>query len=359
MEEKNKQIQMLDLMQRPAFLAEGGIITHVNAAASRYLLQTGTALSSLVTTGAEELADFTQGLLHLTLQLDGFDFEATILRDGNQDIVLLENAGDASPLRALSLAALELRMPMANAAAITDRMLPLATENAEPKMQEYAAQFHRRMMQMQRIINNMSDCALFGEDSQQNMECVEITALLQEQLESAALALAQAGITLAYTLPDNRIYTMAYPQKLERAVYNLLSNAAKFSPSGSTIRVQLRHNGNRLALSVTDQGPGTESAGDIFTRYLRQPGLEDPRMGLGLGMVIIRAAAKLHGGAVLVDHPEGAGTRFTMTMAIRQQKASEVRCHPLRIDYAGEQDHCLLELSDVLPASLYAVENNP
>ena len=357
MEEKYQEIQMLDLMQRPAFLAEDGIITHVNAAAARYLLRPGTSLASLLTSGTEELADFSQGLLHLTLQLDGFDFEATIVRNSGKDIVLLENTGDASPLRTLALAALELRMPMANASALTDRMLPMAVENGEPKMQEYAAQLNRRMMQMQRIISNMSDCALFGEENEKNLEYTEITGFLKEQLDIAAGALAQAGITLEYTLPETRIYTLAYPQKLERAVYNLLSNAAKFSPPGSTIRAQLRHNGNRLAFSVLDQGPGIDPAGDIFTRYLRQPGLEDPRFGLGLGMVLIRAAAKLHGGAVLVDHPEEVGTRFTMTMAIVQRKTTEVRSHTLRIDYAGERDHCLLELSDVLPVSLYALEN--
>ena len=61
----------------------------------------------------------------------------------------------------------------------------------------------------------------------------------------------------------------------------------------------------------------------------------------------------LHGGTVLIDHPEGAGTRITMTLAIRQAPPGNLRSPRLRIDYAGERDHGLVELADVLPASLY------
>ena len=163
---------------------------------------------------------------------------------------------------------------------------------------------------------------------------------------------------LTYQLPAERIFTLANSAHLERAVYNLISNAAKFSPVGAEISVQLVRKGERLALSVTDPGCGISQKGDVFTRYQRQPGLEDSRNGIGLGMVMIRSAAAAHGGAVLIDAPDGQGTRVTMTLAIRQRKDTAVRSPMLRIDYAGERDHCLLELSDVLPTKLYEVEPN-
>ena len=91
----------------------------------------------------------------------------------------------------------------------------------------------------------------------------------------------------------------------------------------------------------------------MFSRYLRQPALEDSRYGIGLGMVLIRTAAANHGGAVLIDQPEGTGTRITMTLSIRQSKETVLRSNILRVDYAGERDHGLIELSDCLPAELY------
>lgn len=357
MEDKNQNIQMLELMDRAALYVEDGRIVHANTAASRYLLRPGMDFTPLLATGQEEYAAFSQGYLHLTIRADGFPLDATVIRNGSTDIVLLETAMDLNALRALSLAALELRLPLSNACAIADRVLPLAVEENRENAQMLAAQLNRRMLQMQRIIGNMSDCGSFGQENPRAMECVEICGLLEEQLSRAAEALAQAGFTLEWSLPQQRVYTLAYPQKIERAVYNMLSNAAKFSPPGSVIRAQLIHKGARLAFSVTDQGPGTENAGDVFTRYLRQPGLEDPRLGLGLGMVLIRAAAALHGGAVLLDHPEDAGTRITMTLSVNRSSAPEVHSPVLRLDYAGEKDHCLLELSDVLPAELYSIQN--
>lgn len=352
MEEKKENGVLLDLMQRAAFSVESGVITHVNAAASRYLLQPGTEIAPMLATGKEEYAERAAQLLYLTLNLEGCTLGATVARTTDADIFVLEESADTAQLQTLALAAMELRQPLASAIAMAERLLP----NASPEQQDAAAQLNRRMMQLQRIIGNMSD----GVDSMQSnarlMESMEICGFLEELLAKTKEALSHAGITLHYDLPQDRIYTLANPQKLERAVYNMLSNAAKFSPADGKIQAQLARHGKRLAFSVTDQGQGIPAGSDIFSRYLRQPALEDPRFGLGLGMLMVRSAAAFHGGAVLVDRPDGAGTRVTMTWNISQNQSAELRSPAFRIDYAGERDHCLLELSDVLPAALYRMD---
>ena len=113
-----------------------------------------------------------------------------------------------------------------------------------------------------------------------------------------------------------------------------------------------------LRFSIRDNGPGFAQnlLGSVYNRYLRQPCIEEGRNGLGLGMVLVRSAAASHGGAVLIDQPDSGGARVTMTMAIRQNTSGTLRSPVPRVDYAGEQDHALVELSDCLPAELYKKE---
>ena len=163
------------------------------------------------------------------------------------------------------------------------------------------------------------------------------------------------GIQIQSSIPRENIYTLLDREQLERAVYNLLSNAAKFGQTGDDIYVQLVRRGQKLYLSVQNSGAAS-AAGSFYDRFLREPSLEDPVHGVGLGMVLIRSVAANHGGAVLVDHPDTGHTRITLSVAICHSKSNLVRSPILGFDYAGEQDHGLLELADVLPAKLYAIE---
>jgi two-component system sensor histidine kinase MprB len=100
-------------------------------------------------------------------------------------------------------------------------------------------------------------------------------------------------------------------QLLERAVTNLLDNAAKWSPAGSTVRVRLAAG----ALTVADAGPGIDPADlpHIFDRFYRS---SEARTlpGSGLGLAIVRRAAERHGGTVEAASVAGGGTTFTLTL---------------------------------------------
>ena len=212
---------------------------------------------------------------------------------------------------------------------------------------------------MLRIISNMSDAVRYRDEPESAMEIRDVAKVLKEIFIVASERVSQAGIHLSFHCDEQQILTLVDAEKLERAVYNILSNAVKFTPRGGTIDACLTRRGNMLYLTVRDSGSGVDPAirGSIHGRYLRQPGVEDGRFGIGLGMVLIRAAAAAHGGTVLMEYPDGLGTRITMTMAIRQDTGGTLRSKILKVDYAGERDHGLIELSDALPAALYKKEN--
>lgn len=349
MEMQNNSIPPLDLLLRPAFYVTGGAITEINRFAEPYCLELGTDILPLLSTGAEEYRELTEGCLYLTLSIGGQKTEAAVLPLGEKRLFVLEQRSALAELRALSLAARELRTPLTGMISTAGQLVPTDADT------EQMAQFNRRMHQILRIISNMSDAVYYCEATQTHMEYVQICAFLEELLEKSAAQLSHANITLLYRLPHTPIYTLADTEKVERAVYNLISNAAKHTPPGGQITVELVQK-NRLYLSVTDSGNTDYSRADAYYRYLRTPSVSDGSEGIGLGMVLVRATAALHGGIVLIDRPDSCGTRVTMTLEMRQGKTARI-CSPIFFpDYAGERDHCLQELSDILPAALYAAE---
>lgn len=346
---------MLDLMVRPGFCVKDQIIVKCNPAAESLLFSAGMEIQPMLATGAEEYAEFSDGCLYLTVQVSGTPWGASVTRMGGWDVFLLEESADRAELQAMALAARELRAPLAGIMTTADRLFPMEALEDDPELREQAARLNRGLYQMLRIIGNMSDAGEYSTPRPMDLEMVDIQAFFRDLFDRMQGMVSHTGLTLRFENLERSLYTLADREKLERAVMNILSNAMKFTAPGGTIDAKLQRKGNRLYLTVQDTGEGIPEAirGSVHRRYLRQPGIEDSRFGIGLGMVLIRSAAAVHGGAVLIDHPEGAGTRITMTLAIRQDTSGNIRTPRLRIDYAGERDHSLVELADILPASLY------
>jgi two-component system, OmpR family, sensor histidine kinase MprB len=116
---------------------------------------------------------------------------------------------------------------------------------------------------------------------------------------------------LAYAVAAEPWIVIGDPTALERAVTNLLDNAAKWSPPGATVTVTLRDG----VLQVADQGPGIAPADlpHVFDRFYRAV---DARglPGSGLGLAIVRQAADRHGGVVAAGTAPGGGALFTLRL---------------------------------------------
>ena len=341
MDDQNLCIDTLELIAAPCFCVKDGVICGRNGAARK--LPLGDCVEPLLAAGGEAYADFSGGSLYLTLSVEGTLFGAAVERRNGLDFFLLEEAEGNPELRALSLAARELRQPLSGLFATVQQL--------DSSQAAQIGALNRGLSQMLRLIGNMSAAA----SPVSHPELTDITAVFREIFMKAQPLLERLGLELHYEGPEHSIYSLADAQELERGVLNLLSNAAKFSPGGSVIRCSLTRQSRILRLCIQDEGSGIpdDVRGSVFNRYLRQPAIEDGRQGLGLGLVLVRACAGHHGGAVLIDHPAQGGTRVTVTLAIRQDTGNTLRSPRIRIDYAGERDHALVELSDVLPAELY------
>jgi two-component system, OmpR family, sensor kinase len=121
------------------------------------------------------------------------------------------------------------------------------------------------------------------------------------------------------------------PDELHRMVLNLLDNAVRHTPPGSTIELRLRAEGRNAVVEVADDGPGvpTELREQIFERFVRGDGPADTAVGggSGLGLAIVNAVASSHGGRAEVGESDSSGALFRIRLPLRDSK-SERRLSP-------------------------------
>jgi signal transduction histidine kinase len=108
----------------------------------------------------------------------------------------------------------------------------------------------------------------------------------------------------------------ADPDALERVLTNLVSNAIKYSPSGSAVRVGARALADGVAIEVADAGRGipAEALGRIFEPYYRVPDAAGAAHGTGIGLAVVKALVEAHGGTVRVESAPAIGTRVTVVL---------------------------------------------
>ncbi len=347
MEADRNEYELIEFLPQPAFCARDGIIQQANRAALALSFSPGTEVSPLLLTGMVEYRSFTGGCLSLQLSAGGTPRGAAVTKLGDAHIFLLDPEEEDEALSAMALAARELRQPLSNLIAIADTLLPQLLPDSDEKGREWMARLSRGLYQMEKTIGNMSGMSLF------QPEVRNIPSVFEEIFGKAEPLLSASGAVLRYTGLHKEIYGLIDARQMERAVLNVLSNSLKFMPTGCEIHASLTQHGSFLRLCIQDNGPGMESGilGSLFTRHLRQPGLEDSRFGIGLGMGIIRSAAICHGGTLLIDQPEKGGVRVSLTMQLRSGSGNMVRTPGIVL--SGGRDMALIELSDCLPLRIY------
>ncbi len=110
---------------------------------------------------------------------------------------------------------------------------------------------------------------------------------------------------------------------MEYAVYNLLTNAVKYSPAGTEVTVAVRPDGTRLRLSVKDQGMGMEQQElrNVFQKFYRtNKAVASGEAGTGIGLSIVEQIVMQHGGRIEVASAPGRGSCFTLVLPARSSE---------------------------------------
>lgn len=341
------------MFTHPVFLVKDGIITDANQQALDLQIPKGASVNQILDAGKEEYNTFSGQTMSLTVMLNSTPFMCAVVRVEDEDIFHILSGGESTELRAMALASQHLRDPLTNILALVDALHPQHLEEQSPKHAKMVAQLQQNLHRVLRTVGNMSDTGscvgrTFG------METVNIPAVISDALETAKNLLDDGRIVLKIKPCSGNCNGIADRDYLERAVYNLISNAVKYSPAGSTVHVNLQASTNKVMLTVENDCPNftADMAGSIFFRYRRAPSVTDGGSGLGLGIPMVQAVASMHKGSLLMTLPKPGKVRFCLTIPVRTDSNS-LRSPILRPDYSGEHDHSLIELSDILSENNY------
>ncbi len=358
MMDQSPYASILEMFMHPVFLVKDGIITDVNQSAKDHQIPTGANIYDYIISGLEEYKAYSGVCLSLTLGFCDCPYVASVFRQDQFDVFQIPSAYDNSDLKTMALAAKQLRGPLANAMFTADRLFPNPALETDDAAQQQIKQINRSLYQLLRTVNNMADASGSIALLSGNGQIMDIASVFREIMDRTSHMAAQANRKLIFKGLNQPVYCLTNQRILERAVYNLISNSIKFSPAESNILATLAKKGDKLLFSMENQceNLNSEALKTIFSRYQRQPGLEDSRHGLGLGIRIAQNAAAIHGGALLLEQPTKESIRFTMTISLKQSQTNTVRTPAITV-LSGGYDEALIELSEVLPETFFGDVN--
>ncbi len=177
----------------------------------------------------------------------------------------------------------------------------------------------RSSRRLLRLVNQLLDLQrLDAGEMRCRFQSCDLADFVHQIVETFGAYCEKKGIQLVSTLqPCDPVYLDL--EKFDKVVYNLLSNAMKFTPSGGTITVSLQPLGDGVLLSVRDTGIGIreDQLPILFQRFRQAEGSVNRRYeGTGLGLALVKELVEIHSGQIQVSSEYGVGSVFALTLPV-------------------------------------------
>jgi signal transduction histidine kinase/ActR/RegA family two-component response regulator len=213
----------------------------------------------------------------------------------------------------------ELRTPL-NAVIGWTRMLAsgrLDRENSKHALEVV----ERNAWAQKQIIEDILDVSrVITGKLQLNLASVDLIAVVDAALDAVRPAMDAKEIRIETIIDASLRVISGDPDRLQQVVWNVLSNAAKFTPTGGSIEISVGQTGTHVLITVKDNGPGIDPSflPHVFERFRQGDGSTTrTHGGLGLGLAIVRHLVELHGGTIGVENREdGQGAVFTIRLPL-------------------------------------------
>ncbi len=164
---------------------------------------------------------------------------------------------------------------------------------------------------------------------------IDPAPVIEQAIEAVRPAAEAKGIRLQSVLDPRAGPVSGDPNRLQQVVWNLISNAVKFTPRGGRVQVRLERVDSHIEIIISDTGQGIspEFLPQVFDRFRQADGTSTRRHGgLGLGLAIVRHLVEMHGGTVHAESQgDGCGATFIVKLpliAVRPDSRAQARAHP-------------------------------
>jgi two-component system sensor histidine kinase MprB len=271
------------------------------------LLGRGVARAAL--TPVQRLTDATEhvtttGDLKSRIETSGNDELSRLAASFNSMLEALERSLDQQR-QLVADASHELRTPLTSLRTNIELLSMAGTMDEEERSQLWR-DITEQIEELTLLIGDLVELAR-GNEPAFSIEDVRLDELVRETVETARRR--WANVSFRAQLEESIV--RGTTERLQRAVANLLDNAAKWSPDGETIEVVVRDS----EISVRDRGPGIDEADlpHIFDRFYRATSARGTP-GSGLGLAIARQVAESHGGRIVVENADGGGACFRLLL---------------------------------------------
>lgn len=250
--------------------------------------------------------------------------------------------------------AAQLRAPLNNLALATQRILP--EESGDVRAQE-AAILQQSYYRMLRLANHLQQAPELLDDTPLVKENVEIVTFLENIFFRAKGLFAEKKVSLSFSCTETYHIIAIHRDYTARMLWNLLSNALKYTPEGGSVVIGVKFSAGQMLLSVSDDGRGIvpDEAEYLFDRWRNARENTLAEQGFGLGLPLSSHIAERQGGRLLLNANPAGGTVVTVALPDTASGITQVRQDTF--DYVGGFHQEILELSDALPFSAFTPEN--
>ena len=222
----------------------------------------------------------------------------------------------------LAMLAHELRNPLSPLTIAAD--LIASEANLAPHIREMAEVMIRQTAQLKRLIDDLLDVSRISTGRLElKRDRIDLRESIEAALDVSHPLIQSAGHELTVQMPSVPVYVRGDKVRLTQVVGNLLINAAKYTPAGGHISLDVVSQGENILISVSDDGIGIPAGmlSNVFELFTQvDSSTTRSQSGLGIGLTLVKTLVEMHGGQVAVESAgPGAGSRFTVSLPVSSQ----------------------------------------